>query len=147
MASFKPDYPTGTEKCRCLVLLNGRGALPSLLAMLLAKSACKEKVRKNPFVSDLQANLGYSSYEPSRQGRFYRFYRGPSVPSPTLHCSGVRHIRTSGNEPSGRIRSCSKSESGMSPLGQMLGRFRSQALISLSNPKKYPESRICLGCH
>jgi hypothetical protein len=35
---FKPHYPTGAEKCRYLVLLNGRGALPSLLAMLLVQS-------------------------------------------------------------------------------------------------------------
>jgi hypothetical protein len=34
---FKPDYPTGAEQCGCFVLLNGWGALPSLLAMLLVQ--------------------------------------------------------------------------------------------------------------
>jgi hypothetical protein len=34
---FKPNYPTGAEQCGCFVLLNGWGALPSLLAMLLVQ--------------------------------------------------------------------------------------------------------------
>jgi hypothetical protein len=34
---LKPDNPTGAGKCRCFVLLNGRGALPSPLAMLLVQ--------------------------------------------------------------------------------------------------------------
>ena len=36
-----------------------------------------------------------------------------------------------------------KSASEMSPSEQMFGRFGSQAPVSLSKPKKYPESRIC----
>ena len=38
MASFKPDYLAGAEKCRCLVLLNERRFLPSLLAISLVQS-------------------------------------------------------------------------------------------------------------
>jgi hypothetical protein len=34
---LKTDNPTGAGKCRCFVLLNGRGALPSPLAMLLVQ--------------------------------------------------------------------------------------------------------------
>jgi hypothetical protein len=34
---FKPDNPTRTEKCRCFVLLNDKGTLPLLLAMLLVQ--------------------------------------------------------------------------------------------------------------
>ncbi|CAP79418.1 hypothetical protein PCH_Pc19g00020 [Penicillium rubens Wisconsin 54-1255] len=55
------------------------------------------------------------SYEPRRQGRLYRGTaeptKEPKIPSdtvpsdPTPHCSGIRDIRTSGNEPRGNIRS------------------------------------------
>jgi hypothetical protein len=34
---LKPNNPTGAGKYRCFVLLNGRGALPSPLAMLLVQ--------------------------------------------------------------------------------------------------------------
>jgi hypothetical protein len=114
MASFKPDYLAGAEKCRCLVLHNDRGALLSLLAMLLVQIRVQGEGEENPFVSDLQANFG-TSYEPRRQGRLYRGTaeptKEPKIPSnkvpsdPTPHCSGVRDIRTSGNEPRGNIRS------------------------------------------
>ncbi|CAP79312.1 hypothetical protein PCH_Pc17g00250 [Penicillium rubens Wisconsin 54-1255] len=52
---LKPDNPTGAGKCRCFVLLNGRGALPSPLAMLLVQ---------------IRANFGHTSNEPRRQDRY-----------------------------------------------------------------------------
>jgi hypothetical protein len=68
------------------------------------------------------------------------------IPSHLLLCSGVRlYERAETNQ--AEIYEAIKSASEMSPLEQMFGVFGSQALISLSKPKKYPESHICIGCH
>jgi hypothetical protein len=154
---FRPDYPTGAEKCRCLVLLNGRGALPTLLAMLLVQSRVQgEGEAKLPsfltyrLISVIPATNREDKTVTETQPSRLKNQKIPSdtVPSdPTPHCSGVRHIRTSGNGPGGNIRSCIKSVSEMSHLEQVFGIFGSQAPISLSNPEKYPGSRICIGCH
>ena len=153
---FKPDYLAGAEKCRCLVLHNDRGFLPSPLAMLLVQIRVQgEGEAKLPsfltyrLISVIPATNREDKTVTETQPSHLKNQKIPSitVPSPTPCCSGVRHILTSGNEPSGNIRSCIKSESEMSPLEQVFGIFGSQAPISLSNPKKYPESRICLGCH
>jgi hypothetical protein len=45
---FKPNYPTGAEQCGCFVLLNGWGALPSLLAMLLVQIRVQGEGEEKP---------------------------------------------------------------------------------------------------
>ena len=89
---------------------------------------------------------GYTEAQPS-QLKSQKKIPSDTVPSdPTPHCSGVRHIRTSGNQASGNIRSYQVGIRNVS-FGTEFGGFGSQSPVSLSKPKKYPESRICIGCH
>ena len=111
--------PRNADVSRCLMAGEPTFTIGHVVS---PKPRARRRRGKTPFVSDLGANFGHTSYQPRRQDR----YRGtaqpakepeiPSdtVPSPTPHCSGVRFIRKSGNEPSGNMRSCIKSVSEMS---------------------------------
>jgi hypothetical protein len=99
---FKPDYPTGAEKCRCLVLLNGRGALPTLLAMLLIQIRVQGggEAKLPSFLTYrliliiLAMNRENKSVYTEAQPSQLKSQKIPSdtVPAdPTLRCPGVRH--------------------------------------------------------
>ncbi|CAG8089832.1 unnamed protein product, partial [Penicillium nalgiovense] len=103
--------PRNADVSRCLMAGEPTFTIGHVVS---PKPRARRRRGKTPFVSDLGANFGHTSYEQRRQDRLYRDTaeptKEPKIPSdtvpsdPTPHCSGVRHIRTSGNEPSGNIR-------------------------------------------
>ena len=150
---FKPDYPTGAEKCRCLVLLNDRGALPTLLAMLLVQSRVQgEGEAKLPSfltyrlilvipATNREDKAVYTEAQPSQlKSQKYRPILSHLI---LLRIAQVFDIYERAETNQAEIHEAIKSASEMSPLEQMFSRFGAQAPVSLSKPKQYPESRIC----
>ena len=152
----KPDNPTDAGKCRCFVLLNDRGALPTPLAMLLVQSRVQGEGEAKlasfltyRLILDIQAtNQEDKTVDTEAQPSQLKSQKSHPIPSHLLlRIAQVFDVYERAETNQAEIYGAIKSVSEISPLEQVFGIFGSQAPISLSKPKKYPETRISLGCH